>query len=34
MDMLQVRDGKIVDAQGNPVRLRGVCVGGWMNMEH
>lgn len=34
MDMLQVRNDKIVDAGGNPVRLRGVCVGGWMNMEH
>lgn len=34
MDMLQVKNGKIVDSQGNPVRLRGVCVGGWMNMEH
>lgn len=34
MDMLQVRDGKIVDAQGNAVRLRGTCVGGWMNMEN
>ncbi len=34
MDMLQVRKGKIVDAQGNPVQLRGTCVGGWMNMEN
>ena len=34
MDILQVQNGKIVDAQANPVRLRGVCVGGWMNMEH
>jgi endoglucanase len=34
MDMLRVQGGKIVDAEGNPVRLRGVCVGGWMNMEH
>lgn len=33
MDLLQVRDGKIVDAAGNAVRLRGTCVGGWMNME-
>lgn len=34
MDILQVRDGRIVDGDGEPVRLRGVCVGGWMNMEH
>jgi endoglucanase len=34
MDMLHVRDGKIVDGGGKAVRLRGVCVGGWMNMEH
>jgi len=34
MDMLQVKNGKIVDELGQPVRLRGVCVGGWMNMEH
>jgi endoglucanase len=34
MDLLQVEGGKIVGAQGQPVRLRGVCVGGWMNMEH
>jgi aryl-phospho-beta-D-glucosidase BglC (GH1 family) len=34
MDLLQVKSGQIVDAAGQPVRLRGVCVGGWMNMEH
>ncbi|MGC9347644.1 MAG: glycoside hydrolase family 5 protein [Anaerolineae bacterium] len=34
MDLLQVRDGKVVDAQGEPVWLRGSCVGGWMNMEN
>jgi aryl-phospho-beta-D-glucosidase BglC (GH1 family) len=33
MDFLQVKDGKVVDGQGQPVFLRGVCVGGWMNME-
>lgn len=32
--MLKVREAEIVDAQGRPVRLRGVCVGGWMNMEN
>lgn len=34
MDLLQVQAGKIVDGDGNPVRLRGVGVGGWMNMEN
>ncbi len=32
MDMLQVKKDKIV-ASGQPVNLRGVCLGGWMNME-
>jgi endoglucanase len=32
--MLQVRGREIVTAEGRPVRLRGVCVGGWMNMEN
>jgi endoglucanase len=34
MDFLQVYDGKIVDARQQPVFLRGVNIGGWMNMEH
>ncbi len=34
MNILQVKSDQIVDAQGHPVRLRGTCVGGWMNMEH
>jgi endoglucanase len=34
MDMLEVRGGRIVDRRGNQVRLRGTCVGGWMNMEN
>ncbi len=34
MDLLQVRHGKVVDAQGQEIRLRGACVGGWMNMEN
>lgn len=33
MDFLQTRGRHIVDAQGRPVRLRGTCAGGWMNME-
>jgi endoglucanase len=31
---LQTRSGKLVDESGREVRLRGVCVGGWMNMEN
>lgn len=34
MDILHVEGNQIVDSRGHPVRLRGVCVGGWMNMEH
>jgi endoglucanase len=34
MDLLQVKDGKIVNAQDKTVSLRGTCVGGWMNMEN
>ncbi len=34
MDMLQIKDGRIVDSLGQSVRLRGTCVGGWMNMEN
>jgi hypothetical protein len=33
MELLQVREGEIVGTGGEPVRLRGVCIGGWMNME-
>jgi endoglucanase len=32
--MLQVRGSEIVTSEGRPIRLRGVCVGGWMNMEN
>lgn len=34
MDMLQIKDGKIVDQSGAPISLKGSCVGGWMNMEN
>jgi endoglucanase len=30
---LAVRGDKVVDSSGTHVRLRGTCVGGWMNME-
>lgn len=33
MDLLQVKNGKIVDEVENEVYLRGTCVGGWMNLE-
>ena len=33
MDMLQVKGNQIVNAHGQPMRLRGTCVGGWMNLE-
>ncbi|MDA8291885.1 MAG: cellulase family glycosylhydrolase [Actinomycetota bacterium] len=31
---LRVCGTDIVDGAGSPVRLRGVCLGGWMNMEN
>ncbi|HEX3048504.1 MAG TPA: glycoside hydrolase family 5 protein [Bacillota bacterium] len=34
MDRLQVKGKQIVDAKGNPVRLRGTCIGGFLNMEN
>jgi endoglucanase len=34
MERLGVKGGKIVDGSGREVRLRGSCVGGWMNMEN
>jgi endoglucanase len=34
MDMLQVKENQIVNQRGQPVRLRGTCIGGWMNMEN
>ena len=32
--MLQVKQNQIVDEQGTEIRLRGTCIGGWMNMEN
>jgi endoglucanase len=32
--MLQVKQHLIVDGDGKEVRLRGTCIGGWMNMEN
>lgn len=33
MEMLRVSKAEIVNSKGQPVRLRGTCLGGWMNME-
>ena len=33
MEFLSVKANQIVDARGKSMRLRGTCVGGWMNME-
>jgi len=33
LSFLQVRGEEIVDASGRPLRLRGVCLGGWLLME-
>ncbi len=33
MDLLQVSGNQIINSLHEPVYLRGVCVGGWMNME-
>lgn len=32
--LLRVNGSRLVDSSGNPVRLRGVGLGGWMNMEN
>src|SRR4051794_3976488 len=34
MEALSVRGDQIVDTHGQPVHLRGACIGGWMNMEN
>jgi hypothetical protein len=34
MDLLSVRDGRIVNGAGKELRWRGTCVGGWMNLEN
>ena len=31
---LSVNGNQIVDSEGRPVSLRGVCLGGWMNLEN
>src|SRR5688500_8816979 len=34
LDLLTVRGTDLVDGKGAPVRLAGVGLGGWMNMEN
>jgi aryl-phospho-beta-D-glucosidase BglC (GH1 family) len=34
VDLLTLQDGKIVRQDGQTVALRGVNIGGWLNMEH
>lgn len=34
LSLLQVSGKRVVDASGNPVQLRGVCLGGWLNQEN
>ncbi len=33
MELLKVYNGQIITSSGNPIRLRGWNVGGWLNME-
>ena len=33
-DYWRVSSSDIIDAQGQVVRMRGLCLGGWMNMEN
>ena len=33
-DFLQVHGDKIINRLGEPILLRGFCLGGWMNMEN
>lgn len=33
MDLLQVKENKIINSTGSQIQLRGTCIGGWMNME-
>ena len=31
---LRARGSTLIDRHGTPIRLRGVCIGGWLNMEN
>src|SRR5690606_26020273 len=32
--VLRTDGDRFVDPDGRPIRLRGVCIGGWLNMEN
>lgn len=34
MEMLRAKGKQIVDSKGKAIRLRGTCIGGWMNLEN
>lgn len=34
MEMLRAKGKQVVDSKGNVIRLRGTCIGGWMNLEN
>ncbi len=34
MDRLSVKGNEIIKTNGETIKLRGLCIGGWMNMEH
>ena len=34
MDVLRISNGTVVNSNNHPVFLRGVNIGGWMNLEH
>lgn len=31
---VQTRGSQLLDGHGQPIRFRGVCIGGWLNMEN
>ena len=33
-ETLHVRGAAIVDGRGDPIRLKGTNIGGWLNMEN
>ena len=33
MELIKVEEGQIVTAGGQPIRLRGWNIGGWLNLE-
>jgi endoglucanase len=31
---VRTRGAEMLDGRGNPIRFKGVCLGGWLNMEN